>query len=113
MWLENMTSEHKSEPGKKWDKGKLRYDLLPADSLEELAKVYTVGADKYSDRNWERGMSWGRVFGAIMRHAWAFWRGEENDPETGINHMAHAAWNCFALIAYSKRDMREFDDRNL
>uniref|UniRef100_UPI001E4FF338 dATP/dGTP diphosphohydrolase domain-containing protein n=1 Tax=Acetomicrobium sp. S15 = DSM 107314 TaxID=2529858 RepID=UPI001E4FF338 len=39
----------------------LRYDLIPSDALRELAKVYTVGAEKYGERNWEKGMSWGRA----------------------------------------------------
>ena len=87
----------------KYDQNKLRYDLIPACSLEELVRVYTFGAGKYGDRNWEKGMSWGRIFGAIMRHLWAWWRGENTDPETGITHLAHAAWGCFALIAYVDR----------
>lgn len=101
-----------SEPeGLKEDAGKLRFDLLPPDALTELVRVYTVGAAKYAPRDWEQGISFGRVFAALMRHAWAFWRGEENDPEDGIPHMAHAAWNCMALLAYSLRKMDAFDDR--
>ena len=85
------------------DRGKLRYDLIPACALEELVRVYTFGAGKYGDRNWEKGMNWGRVFGAIMRHLWAWWGGEDRDAETGISHVAHAAWGCFTLLAYLSR----------
>lgn len=94
----------------KHDQGKLRYDLIPAGSLEALVRVYTFGAGKYGDRNWEKGMSWGRVFGAIMRHLWAWWRGEDADSETGISHLAHAAWGCFTLLAYVDRGVGT-DDR--
>jgi hypothetical protein len=45
-----------------------------------------------------------------MRHAWAFWRGETLDRETGCHHMAMAAWNCLALVSYSIRDVGT-DDR--
>lgn len=96
--------------GYKDDAGKLRFDLIPAAALEALAEVYTVGAAKYEDRNWERGMRWGRVFAAVMRHLWAWWRGEDADPETGLSHLAHAAWGCLALIEYG-RTHRELDDR--
>lgn len=100
----------KSESAVKGDAGKLRYDLVPAYALEQVVRVYTVGAIKYEDRNWEKGMSWGRIFAALMRHSWSFWRGEENDPEDGIPHMAHASWCCLALVEYG-RMRREFDDR--
>jgi len=96
--------------GIKDDTAKLRFDLIPAQVLEDLARVYTVGAEKYADRNWEKGISWGRVFAAIMRHLWAFWKGEDNDPEDGLPHTIHAAWGCFALTEYM-RTCRRQDDR--
>lgn len=96
--------------GVRFDKGKLRYDLLAPDSLEELVKVYTKGAEKYADRNWEKGMDWHRVFGSLMRHAWKFWRGEDYDEETGCHHMAMVAWNALALCSYSLRKVG-LDDR--
>lgn len=96
--------------GKKYDTGKLRIDLIPAQALEELAAVYTYGANKYADHNWRRGIKWSRVFGAMMRHLWAFWRGEDLDEESGLPHLAHAAFGCFALLEY-RRTRRDFDDR--
>lgn len=89
--------------GVKYDEGKARYDLLPPDSLEELVKVFTIGAKKYEDRNWEKGMAWGRVFAAMMRHAWAWWRGETLDPENGQHHLASVAWCAIVLLAYDMR----------
>jgi len=100
------------EPAKKYDKGKLRYDLLPPDVLAEVVRVMTDGAEKYGDRNWEKGMSWGRVFGAGMRHAWRFWRGETVDPESGRPHLAHAIVNMVFLLSYSIRGVGT-DDRSL
>jgi len=98
--------------GVRYDTGKTRYDLLPADGLEALADVYTKGALKYADRNWEKGMAWHRVFGSLLRHAWKFWRGESHDPETGCHHMAMVAWNALALCCYDMRGVGE-DDRPL
>ena len=68
--------------GVKFDQNKTRYDLLPPEFLESTAKILGFGANKYGERNWEKGMSWGRVFGALMRHMWAWWRGEKADAET-------------------------------
>ena len=102
--------EIKNEPAKRFDANKPRYELLPPDALEELVWVYTKGALKYEDHNWTKGMSWSRCFGSLMRHSWAFWKGETTDPETGCAHMAMAAWNCLTLCAYSLRKVGT-DDR--
>lgn len=90
-------------PPRKDDSEKPRFDLLPPNALFEVARVYTFGANKYSDHNWLNGtgLTYGRIFAAIMRHCFAFWSGENVDPETGLHHMAHAAFGCLALVEYS------------
>lgn len=95
----------------KFDDDKLRYELMPPDALEQLARVYTIGAKKYGPRSWERGIVFCRIFGALIRHAMRWLMGEDDDPEDGISHMAHAAWNCLALVAYQCRGMKSLDDR--
>ena len=105
-----MTMNISYEKGIKFDEGKLRFDLIPPDSLIELAKVYTIGAQKYNDNNWRKGIKWSRIFAAIMRHLWVWFLGEDIDPESHINHVIHAAWGCFTLFNYSMNRL-EFDDR--
>jgi len=68
--------------------------------MEELAKVFTKGAEKYAERNWEKGMSWQSVLASLERHKEAFKKGEDYDKETGLLHMAHVAWNALALVSY-------------
>jgi len=102
--------ENTTNKGVKFDQGKNRYDLVPAWAFDKVVEIWTVGAVKYGDRNWEQGLSWGRVFAACMRHLWAFWRGEDNDPDDGKSHLAHAVWCCIALLHYSEFK-KEFDDR--
>jgi|TARA_R110000751_G_scaffold64145_3_gene131861 hypothetical protein len=94
----------------KSDDSKSRYDLLPPELLEETAQVLTFGAQKYSAHNWAQGASWSRYFSAMMRHMWAWWRGEDNDPETGYSHLAHAACCLGFLMAYQRRSIGK-DDR--
>lgn len=96
--------------GAKFDTGKTRYDLVTPIGLRAVADIYTMGAAKYADHNWRKGIAWSRVFAAVMRHLWAFWCGEDNDPESGLPHVAHAAWGCLALTDYMST-RREFDDR--
>lgn len=93
------------DEGKKDDQEKARWDLLPPELMEQTALVLGFGAKKYSERNWEKGMSWGRPFAALMRHMWAWWRNENDgkDEETGYSHLAHAACCLAFLIAYEQR----------
>lgn len=106
--------------GTKYDTGKVRIELLPGEFIYAVAKILTFGAEKYDDRNWELGMKWSRVYGALMRHLWAWWQGKgptnenfvfgETDEETGFSHLWHAgACLCF-LITYEIRKTGE-DDR--
>lgn len=104
------TSYIPTSEGRKDDSDKNRIELLPPELVEGVSEVLTYGAKKYDDRNWEKGMKWSRVFGACMRHLWAWWRGEKNDPETGISHLKHAGCNIAFLIAYEERKVGE-DDR--
>lgn len=75
----------------KKDDGKNRLELLDPAWLEEVGKVLTFGAKKYEDHNWRKGFAWSRLFGAALRHIFAFVRGEDKDPETGLSHLAHAS----------------------
>jgi len=96
--------------GWKDDQGKLPYHLLAPEFLEATAAVLQFGAAKYAPRNWELGMDWSRPFSALMRHAWAWWRGEKADPETGFSHLHHAACCLMFLIAFEARKAGK-DDR--
>lgn len=96
--------------GTKFDQGKLRWDLIPPE-FEEVVKVITYGATKYEDRNWERGINYGRLIAATLRHLYAWIRGETNDPETGLHHLAHAGCDLMFLLTYEMRGMNAFDDR--
>ena len=99
-----------TERGIKHDTSKLRFDLIPPSSLEELVSVYTFGAEKYEPRNWERGIEYSRIYAAVQRHLSAYWRGQDLDEESALPHLAHAAWGLFALLEY-QRTHPELDDR--
>lgn len=100
----------KDTPGVKFDGGKIRYDLIPVEALREVAKVYTMGAVKYADNNWRKGIAWGRIYAAVQRHLSAYWGGEDTDSESGLSHLAHAAWGMLTLLEYADTH-KEQDDR--
>lgn len=102
---------HAPMSGRKDDADKLRYDLLPPDALEGVVRIFTYGAGKYADRNWEGGIAYGRLFAAVMRHLWSWWRGKDVDEESGLSHLDHAMCGVMMLSAFEKRGKAGLDDR--
>ena len=85
------------------DQEKPRLELIPPEFIFAVGEIFSFGAKKYGDNNWALGMKWSRVFGALMRHLWAWWRGDLHDAETGKSHLWHAAANLAFLIVYESR----------
>lgn len=100
----------KQDKGLRFNDGKTRHDLFEPYAIEELARVFTKGAEKYAPRNWEKGMAWSKVLASLKRHLNQFERGEDFDKETELLHIAHVAWNAMALTSYYKI-YPEGDDR--
>ena len=96
--------------GLKYDEDKIRTDLLPVNPIMGIAKVLTFGAKKYADRNWEKGIAWNRVYGALQRHLMAWWGGQDCDPETGLSHLSHAGC-CIMFLMEFEHTHRELDNR--
>ncbi len=92
-------------PGAKGDQGKIMAGLLADFSLalEEIAKVSTYGAKKYSPGGWQA------VPDGIQRYTHAAWRHllrmqrEEIDPESGLRHEAQVVWNFLARLELKLR----------
>ena len=88
--------------GLRYNEGKLRYDLICPEQLKGLASVYTYGAGKYPAGNWCKGQAYSTILASLKRHIAAFESGEDYDAESKCQHMAHAMWNCGALISFAK-----------
>jgi hypothetical protein len=91
-------------PGAKLDAEKPRMGLVLigfAKALTEVAKVGTYGARKYSDFGWlEVPDGQSRYTDAMLRHVFD---GTVRDPESGLLHAAHAAWNALARLELALR----------
>lgn len=98
--------------GVKFDLDKPRWDLFQWGAAEEVVRVSTYGAKKYDDWNWAKGMRWGRCFSAALRHLCKWVTGESIDPESGLSHLAHAAWNILSLLDFELNKTGE-DDRHI
>ena len=79
-------------------------------SRAELGKAASFGEAKYDRGNYLKGYDWSLSMDAMHRHILAFESGEDNDPESGLLHMAHAAWHCLALCSFQIREIGN-DDR--
>lgn len=93
--------------GMKYDDGKPRMDLLLSgcpNALEQVAQILTFGAQKYAAHSWQtvpQGEE--RYLAALLRHLTAHSKGEKNDPESGMSHLAHAACNTLFILELEAR----------
>jgi len=100
--------------GRRYNKGKLRYELISGIALEEIAKVYTAGAEKYTDyaedgsitydgsNNWRKGLKWMDCIASAKRHIEKFVNGTDVDEETSTLHLANACWNLMSILDFYK-----------
>lgn len=99
------------EPGAKLDAGKNRLGMVLggfARALQEVGRVGTYGAEKYSPNGWrhvENGEQ--RYLDAAYRHLLADAAGECIDEGSGLTHLSHAAWNILALTELRMRSSSE------
>jgi hypothetical protein len=98
--------------GLKYDQGKLRVSLLQGRALEQVMRVAEMGAIKYGDHNYRHGLPVSKYANAAFGHIFLEWlfKGVDNDPEGGLPHLAHGAWNV--LTALEQMMIKpELDDR--
>lgn len=90
------------QPGAKLDAGKVRLGLVLGDfalALMDVGRVGTYGAEKYTPHGWlQVADGQARYTDALYRHLTSEAAGEPCDPETGLLHAAHVAWNALARL---------------
>lgn len=85
---------------------KLRVDLIPTELIEEVAKVFTFGAKKYSPNNW-KGFTkeqQDEILGSLLRHILEYQKGNKLDSESGLHHLAHAACNIAFILYFENKE---------
>jgi len=98
--------------GRRYNKGKIRYELMSNIALKEIAKVYTNGAEKYTDydengnvtydgsNNWRKGLLWMDCIASAKRHIEQFIEGIDVDDDLKTLHLANACWNLMTVIDF-------------
>jgi len=98
-------------PGAKLDQGKPRLSLVLGAfglALAEVGQVGTAGAIKYTDYGWlsvPNGEE--RYTDALLRHVFRETEGEIIDPDSGLLHAAHTAWNALARLELMLRHAKD------
>lgn len=97
----------------KKDKGKPALDLLPIDALLQVSRCFEYGAEKYGVLSWKTSdnISYNRIYAAILRHMFAWWEGEDIDPESGLNHLNHVCTNALILLSHIHNSRSDLDNR--
>lgn len=84
--------------------------LLPEGAAVEVAKAFEHGGKKYGFSNYKKGTNLTRYAHAAVRHLFAWLKGETNDPESGLNHLAHCAASVLIVLELQLSNVGE-DDR--
>jgi len=100
---------YESSMGKplKMAEGKPKVSLVPRSAIEQLARVYEYGLQKYHRNSWREftlEQALATFQDAAGRHLLAYNDGEEIDPESGLPHLAQAAWNMLTLLYYLEKE---------
>lgn len=77
----------------KFSHAKPRMALVPASLAQGCARALTYGARKYKVNNWRKTPDIEEYISALQRHLDAWREGEDNDVESGLNHLDHMAAN--------------------
>lgn len=79
--------------------------------LKKLSPTYMTGLviKEPGQWNWSKGLGQVQIMGSLLRHIWAYLRGEDLDQESGLAHTSHILWNACALSHH--RHHRLCDDR--
>lgn len=83
----------------KKDIGKLEWDLLPIETIEEIIKVLMYGNTIYPKNSWKIITNFNnRYYNAAMRHLSKWKKNYKKDSESNLSHLAHAATNIIFLL---------------
>lgn len=85
-------------------------DLLTLEFLKGTAQALGFGANKYGRHNFREGIDHSRLIAAALRHINQYNSGTDEDGESGLSHLAHAAASLNMLM-WMVENRPELDDR--
>ena len=85
----------------------VRYDLVPPEGVEAVARAMHVGAVTHGDNNWKKGLRNSILVNHAMRHIVEYMK-EGNTKE---DHIGHALANLM-MLKWNEVNLPEFNDLN-
>ena len=76
---------------------KPRPDLFSPFAEERVGNWLMLGAKRYAERNWEKGMPISRCWASLCRHKMKWQQGERDE-----DHLAAIIFNAMAIIHYEE-----------
>ena len=111
-----MQKEFTNDSEDKVAKGAIKYDAGKAPiyrgalsyfprAISAVAAVSAFGASKYAWNGWQDvDDGYNRYSDALVRHLAYEGEGEDVDPDSGLLHAQHAAWNALARLELLLRE---------
>ena len=77
-----------------------------------MVHVLMFGTIKYSANNWKQGLKYTEILESMQRHMNAFIEGEDDDPDSKLNHVGHILCNAM-FLSYMFLFKKDMDDRHV
>jgi hypothetical protein len=92
---------------------KLPLHLVPPTAIAVESLAFLEGALKYGRCNWRAvGVRASVYIAALKRHIESYEQGEDNAPDSGIDHLGHAR-ACLGILIDARAAGKLTDDRSL
>ena len=85
----------------------VRYDLVPPEGVEAVARAMHVGAVTHGDNNWKKGLRNSILVNHAMRHIVEYMK----EGTTKEDHIGHALANLM-MLKWNEVNLPEFNDLN-
>ena len=82
-----------------------RYDLVPAEGIEAVAKAMHEGAVTHGDHNWKKGLKNSVLVNHALRHIMEFMK----EGSISEDHIGHALANLM-MLKWNEANLPEFND---
>lgn len=79
------------------DAGRGRFDLIPYEAMQSLARRYEMGVPRFGARNWEKGQPLSRLLSSLRRHA------HQVGYDFSEDHIGAVLWNAAAFVTMVER----------
>lgn len=89
----------------------MRYDLIPAQGLQEVHKILNYKLKDHEINEWRKGLSWSEALSILEKHLLEFKSGNDFD-KNGLLNIAHVASQAL-LLAEMYKCYPQGDDRVL